>query len=189
MKKIIAAAALASAIAAGPAWAVLTVGQTAPDFTLTAYQDGQPRQFSLKSELAKGPVVLYFFPGAFTPGCNVEAQQFAENITEFTDVGVTVVGVTGYAGTTARSSPAEGGLQEAVRDFSKEHCNGKFPVIAADAAMIASYDTASTQRPTLSSRTSYVIGQDGKIAYEHTDPAPDSHITETLAAVHRLHGH
>lgn len=188
MKKMFVAAAAAVALA-GPAFAALTVGQTAPDFTLTAYEAGNPSQFNLKNALKTGPVVLYFFPGAFTPGCNIEAQQFAARIDDFKAAGAKVVGVTGFAGTTARATPAAANetLQDAVRDFSKEHCNGKFPVVAATPEMLASYGTQNATRPNMSSRTSYVIAKDGKVTLAYTNNAPNEHITETLKAVHALH--
>lgn len=185
MKKYLAMAALATTVAAAPAWAALTAGATAPDFTLTAYKAGVATQFDLSAELEKGPVVLYFFPGAYTPGCNVEAQQFAESIAQFRAAGAQVVGVTGGFGSAAAESEFSN-LNDAVQAFSETHCNGEFPVIAADAAVINNYDVALTQRPGWSNRTSFVIGQDGKIKLSHTDARPDSHITETLEAVNGL---
>ncbi len=187
MNRMLVTAAFVAAAIAGPALAAsLATGATAPDFKLTAYENGNPSTFSLKDQLKKGPVVLYFFPGAYTPGCNVEAQAFAAKIDDFKAAGAQVVGVTGYAGTSARTLPVEGGLNEAVRDFSKTHCNGKFPVVAADAAVIAAYGVANTQRPTMSDRTSFVISKDDKIVLAHTDPLPNSHIDLTLKEVQDL---
>ncbi len=187
-RMFITAAAVAVAIA-GPALAAsLGVGASAPDFNLTAYKKGNPFQFNLKNELKKGPVVLYFFPGAYTAGCNIEAQAFAARIADFRAAGAQVVGVTGGFGKTAKADQTKdyASLNEAVADFSKTHCNGEFPVVAADAKIIADYGVPLTQRPGWSDRTSFVIGKDDKIVLAHTDPAPNSHITDSLKAVQDL---
>lgn len=169
MKPFVLAAALA-AVLATPAWAALPVGANAPDISATAYQDGKPVAFSLKQALKKGPVVLYFFPAAYTGGCNIEAQEFARSIADFKAAGATVIGVTG--GNTNR-----------LADFSKEHCNGKFPVAAASAATIKAYDAAMPIKANMSSRTSYVIGRNGKIIGVHSEASPLGHIASTLAVV------
>lgn len=183
MKSFLAVAALCAVAISTPAWAALAVGAKAPDITAKAYENGNPSNFKLSEALKKGPVVLYFFPGAFTPGCNVEAQRFAAAIDQYKAAGAQVIGVTGGFGNTARTSKAEGGLDEAVRDFSKEHCNGKFPVAAVNLDTIKAYDVVLTQKPEWSNRTSYVIDKSGKIVFEFENLGPDGHVEKTLAAL------
>ena len=163
------AAAFAAAVAS-PAFAALAVGATAPTFAVTAYQAGAPVKFDLAQAVKKGPVVLYFFPAAYTGGCNIEAQEFARSIADFKAAGATVIGVTG--GNTNR-----------LADFSKEHCAGQFPVAAVSAATIKAYDVARSAEADTSNRTSYVIGTNGKIIGVHSEAGPLGHITSTLAVV------
>jgi len=185
MKRLVACAAALAFAATSPAWAALAVGGKAPEITGKVFENGVGSPFSLSAQLKKGPVVLFFFPGAFTAGCNVEAKAFADNIDKFKAAGATVVGVTSYFGTTARTSANQGGLEQAVADFSKEHCNGKFPVAAVTPDTVKAYDVVlqATGGNTIANRTSYVIGKDGKIAYEFTEMAPMNHIEKTLAAL------
>src|SRR5580658_289625 len=91
MKRLIATLAMLSCAAA--ATAALKVGDKAPDFTTQASLAGKAFDFSLASALKKGPVVLYFYPAAFTPGCTVEAHEFAEATEKFNAMGATVIGV------------------------------------------------------------------------------------------------
>ena len=156
--------------ASSPAFAALSVGAAAPTFSTTAYQAGKPVAFDLKTALKKGPVVLYFFPAAYTGGCNIEAQEFARSIADFRAAGATVIGVTG--GNTNR-----------LADFSKEHCAGEFPVAAASADTIRAYDVGRSADATTSNRTSYVIGKNGKIIGVHSEAGPLGHISSTLAVV------
>jgi peroxiredoxin len=186
MNRVVAIAALAAAALSTPALAALPVGSKAPAISAKAYENGNPSNFDLSQALKKGPVVLYFFPGAFTPGCNVEAQQFAAAIDKYKAAGAQVVGVTGGFGTSARTSKAEGGLDEAVRDFSKEHCNGKFPVAAVTADTIKAYNVELTQRPGWSNRTSYVIDKSGNVVLAFENLSPEGHVDKTLAAVQGL---
>lgn len=153
--------------------AALPVGAAAPAFSATAYQAGKPVRFDLKQALKKGPVVLYFFPAAYTGGCNIEAQEFARSIADFKAAGATVIGVTG-------------GNKDRLADFSKEHCAGQFPVAAASAETIKAFDAAMPARAEMSSRTSYVIARNGKIAGVHSAMSPLGHITSTLAVVKSL---
>ena len=85
--------ALAAALIAIPVYAALPNGAKAPDFTTEASLAGKTFKFSLTDALKKGPVVLYFYPAAFTPGCTVEAHQFAEATAQFKALGATVIGV------------------------------------------------------------------------------------------------
>ena len=166
---------IACALAA-PAFGALKQGDTAPDFSAPAFLAGEPFTFHLADALKQGPVVVYFFPSAHTPGCNIEAHQFSAAIDKFKAAHATVIGVT--AGNTSELS-----------DFSKEteHCSGKFAVAAdAGAAIAKQYDALLTKKPEWSDRTSYVISQDGKIAHVYSAMSPDGHVKETLEAVNAL---
>lgn len=162
-------AALAFAIAT-PSFAALKVGDPAPDFQLPAATNGQVHTFSLKAALKKGPVVVYFYPKAFTGGCSLEAHEFSEAMPKFKAKHVTVVGVSGD------------GI-DILKKFSAETCAGKFPV-AADPDAVASiqYDAKIDFTP-MANRISYVVGQDGKIAFVHDDPDAATHVSSLLAAV------
>jgi peroxiredoxin len=169
-------AALGAATLAIPAQAALDVGAKAPDFTAPAYLAGEPFTFRLADALAKGPVVVYFFPAAHTPGCNIEAHLFSEAIDQFKAQGASVIGVT--AGNT-----------DQLADFSKEteHCGGKFPVAAdAGAKIAAEYDAVLAKKPEWSDRTSYAVAQDGRIVAVHSDLSPDRLVKDMLEAVTTL---
>jgi peroxiredoxin len=170
------AAALAAAVAT-PALAELKRGATAPDFSAPAYLAGQPFNFKLADALKKGPVVVYFFPAAHTKGCNLEAHLFSEAVDQFKAEKATVIGVTA-------------GNVDQLADFSKEteHCGGKFPVAADPGAKIArQYDAILSMKPDWSSRTSYVIAQNGQIASVYSALDPSDHVNQTLTAVKALH--
>ena len=168
---------LALALLSLPALAALKPGDKAPAFTAPAWQAGKPITFDLAAALKRGPVVLYFFPAAHTSGCNLEASLFSQAIDKFKAQGATVIGVTA-------------GKTDELAAFSSEteHCAGKFAVAADAGAKIAkSYDSVLAMKPDLSSRTSYVIAQDGTIAFVHDAMNPNLHVKETLAAVTALH--
>ena len=153
--------------------AALQKGVKAPDFTLSAALAGTPFNLSLKQTLKKGPVVLYFFPAAFTPGCTMEAHLFAEASDRFGKLGARVVGVTA-------------GNIDRVAEFSRSECRDKFAVAADPGAKVAAkYDTAvrGADQAMLSNRTSFVIAPDGTILLSYTDRSPQAHIEKTLAAV------
>jgi peroxiredoxin Q/BCP len=148
-------------------------GAKAPDFTLSAALAGKPVRLSLGQMLKKGPVVLYFFPAAFTPGCTMEAHLFAEASDDFTKLGARVVGVTA-------------GNIERVAEFSKSECRDKFAVAADPGATVAARYNAVMQRPDgtrLSNRTSFVIAPNGTILLRYTDSKPQAHVEKTMAAV------
>jgi peroxiredoxin Q/BCP len=166
----------ATGLAAVSAHAALATGATAPDFTAPAFLAGKPFTFKLDEALKKGPVVVYFFPAAFTKGCNIEAHLFAESADKFKAEGATLIGVT--AGNTDR-----------LGEFSKdtETCSGKFPLASdADLKIAASYKATLAMRPGWSDRTSFVIGKDHKIVLSYSDLKPDDHVAQTLAAVTKL---
>ena len=170
MKKLAAAAAIA-ALALTPAWAMLAVGAKAPDFTATASLGGQRFVFSLAKALQSGPVVLYFYPAAFTPGCTVEAHDFAEATDQFKQLGATVIGVSHDS-------------IETLDRFSLSECRSKFAVAAdPDQAIMTAYDSILLKRPALADRNSYVIAPDGTILSAYSDLSPDRHVGIALAAV------
>lgn len=156
----------------GIAVAALSTGTQAPDFTLQGAIGGEPMTFSLKDALQAGPVVLYFFPAAFTAGCTAEAHAFAEATDKFKSMHATVIGVTA-------------GNIDRVAEFSKVECRNKFAVAADPEAKIAALYDAQIQKEgrTLSSRTSFVIAPDGKILLSFTGQNPEEHIKKTMDAV------
>lgn len=169
-------AAVALIAIAAPATAALGPGAVAPDFTAKGAVAGKPITVNLKAQLKKGPVVLYFFPSAYTGGCNVEAKAFADSMDKFKAAGATVVGMTA-------------GKVDQLEKFSSEHCAGKFAVAAASDEVIRGYDVRLKNKdgtPTgITDRTSYVIAPNGKIIHAHTEMAPLNHIKLSLEAVEK----
>jgi len=171
MKRILAVVATLAVLGAAPALAALKVGGKAPDFALKAALAGKEFDFSLADALKKGPVVLYFFPAAFTPGCTLEAHEFAEATDKFAALGATVVGVTA-------------GNPDRVVEFSSVECRNKFAVAAdTDQRVIKAYDAVLKQKPEWSDRTSYVIAPDHTILMSYSDLNPDKHVDLALDAV------
>jgi peroxiredoxin len=169
MKRLLLSVVFASAIAL-PAHATMKVGDTAPDFTLQASLDGKQFTFSLADAEKKGPVVVYFYPKAFTKGCSIEAHEFAAAMDQFHMYGATVIGVSHDEIAT-------------LDKFSVSDCQSKFPVAAdTDGAVMKAWDT-TIPLTTYASRTSYVVNPDGKIIYTFTDMSPDHHVENTLNAV------
>jgi thioredoxin-dependent peroxiredoxin len=171
MKRIIAAAAIVAGMGVTVAHAALAVGAKAPDFAVKAALAGKEFDFSLTDALKKGPVVLYFFPAAFTPGCTVEAHDFAEATEKFAALGATVIGVTS-------------GNANRVTEFSSVECRNKFAVAAdPDQKVIKEYDAVLKQKPEYSDRTSYVIAPDHTVLMSYTDLNPDKHVDMAMDAV------
>jgi peroxiredoxin Q/BCP len=165
--------ALGGAVLAAPLYAALAPGAQAPDFTTQATLAGKPFTFSLADALKKGPVVLYFYPAAFTPGCTVEAHNFAEATDKFKAMGATVIGV-------SHDNIAT------LNNFSVSECRNKFAVAAdGDQKITKEYDAVLAQKPEYANRTSYVIAPNGKIIYEYTALDPDKHVENTMAAVEK----
>src|SRR5471030_1260918 len=161
------------ALAATSAWAALPDGHAAPDFTAQATLAGKPFTFSLADALKHGPVVLYFYPAAFTPGCTVEAHEFAEATDKFTALVATVIGVSHDS-------------IDTLNKFSVSECRNKFAVASdADQKITKEYDAVLAQKPEYANRTSYVIAPTGKIIYEYTAMDPDKHVANTMAAVEK----
>ena len=179
---------LVSILVAVPAFAALKQGDAAPAFTAQASLAGREFKFSLQDALKKGPVVVYFYPSAYTQGCNVQARTFSVNQEKFAAAGATVVGVS---------------LDSIKRlnDFSAdpEFCAGKFPVASdADGAIAKSYDLNVRQmaglkdtRGTevdhgLAERTTFVVTSDGKVAATIGGMSPTENVMKALEAVQQL---
>jgi thioredoxin-dependent peroxiredoxin len=162
--------------AATPAVAALPVGAKAPNFVTTGAIAGKPFQLSLKRELRKGPVVLYFYPKAFTKGCTLEARAFSEASADFRKAGARVIGMS------ADDLPT-------LKRFSVEECRNAFPVAIATAATIKAYDVAMPvvgKVTTMANRTSYVIDRNGRITFVHSKLDWSEHVQKKLAAVRAL---
>jgi len=158
------------------AMATLPVGAQAPAFSTQGALGGKDVAFDLRKALRKGPVVLYFYPKAFTQGCTLEAHAFAEATPEFAKYGATVIGMS------ADDLPT-------LRKFSTEECRSQFAVGTATPAVVKAYDVgfARPGAPAgLTNRTSYVIAPSGKIVFVHSDLDYRDHVKLTLDAVKRL---
>ena len=159
-------------VCASPAVAALKPGATAPDFTTPATLAGRPFTFKLADALKSGPVVLYFYPAAFTHGCTIEAHDFAEATARFKALGATVIGVSHDS-------------IDTLNKFSVSECRNKFAVASdADKKISRAYD-AQLLFTSMTNRTSYVIAPTGKIIYEYTSLDPDKHVENTLAAIEK----
>jgi peroxiredoxin len=166
--------ALAAAVAAPAAEAALKVGERAPDFATEAALGGQAFRFQLAEALAKGPVVVYFFPKAFTSVCTVEAHEFAEATPRFRELGATVIGVSNDD-------------IDTLKRFSVEACRNRFAVAAdAGAKVIRAYDAQWGFLPGIAGRISYVIDRSGRIAYALDSSNPQAHVARTLEVVEQL---
>lgn len=178
-----------------PAFAALTAGNRAPDFSAPASLAGKEFNFSLRAALNKGPVVVYFYPSAYTGGCDIEAHAFAQNKDQFTAAGATIIGV---------SEDSIARLDQFSADPS--YCAGRFPVASdPDGKIAASYGlTISDGKPGLKDvrgvdighgfieRETFVIGKDHKVVAAFSSKAdhlaPDAHVTKSLEAVQQLAG-
>jgi peroxiredoxin Q/BCP len=164
---LVAAAALL--ISGAPAVAALKDGAAAPVFSAQAALGGAVQEFALKEALAKGPVVLYFFPKAFTSGCTIEAHAFSDHIADFRKYGATVIGVSADDIDTQKK-------------FSTQECRSNFLVASDPGLKIArAYD--AVLMGSFANRTSYVIAPDGKIIETYTNLAPLGHIDNALDAL------
>lgn len=164
------------AVCTASALAALAVGDPAPDFTTDAALGGAAFKFSLAQTLKKGPVVLYFYPKAFTSGCTIEAHDFAEATAQFNALGATVVGVSNDS-------------IDTLKKFSVEACRDKFAVAADTGARIMKqYDAALWVKPDMADRISYVISPQGRVLYVFSSMSPDKHVENTLQAVEKWRG-
>jgi thioredoxin-dependent peroxiredoxin len=180
---------LLASVAAVPALAALNVGDAAPDFKTEASLAGKEFTFSLKDALKKGPVVVYFYPSAYTGGCNIQAHTFAVNIDKFHAAGATVIGV------------SLDSIQR-LKDFSADpqYCAGKFPTASdADGAISKSYalkvaDAHAGAKDTrgieighgFAERTTFIVTPDGKISATIGGLAPADNVDKALEAVQQL---
>jgi peroxiredoxin len=170
--RFLTASLIAASLSATPALAALQTGVTAPDFTAMATQGGNEFSFHLADALKKGPVVLYFYPAAFTSGCTEEAHEFAEAMPQFAALHATVIGV------------SMDGIDK-LKKFSVSECRSKFPVASDKSGAIShEYDSVMIGMLGLASRTSYVIAPDGKVIYAYSAMNPTKHVANTMAAVH-----
>jgi peroxiredoxin len=172
MRKFLFALAAFSLVAT-PTTAALKAGATAPDFTTTGAVGGKEFRLHLADQLKRGPVVLYFFPKAFTSGCTAEAHAFSEAIGDFHKAGAQVIGMSADNLAT-------------LKDFSTKECRSAFPVAPATPAIQKAYDVAWAEHPGITTRTSYVIDRSGKIVMVHDDLDFSQHVARTLAAVKAL---
>jgi peroxiredoxin len=164
----------AFALAATPALAALKVGDKAPDFTAPATLGGKEFTFHLAEALKHGPVVVYFYPAAFTTGCTVEAHDFAAAMPQYQAMGASVIGVSADDIAT-------------LNRFSVSECQSKFPVAAdGDRHIMKGYDAAMGFLTGVANRTSYVVSPDGRIAFAYNNFDPEGHVSKTLKAVKDL---
>jgi len=192
MKKLLLGVAF-SALFAAPSFAALKVGDTAPDFTATASIGGKDVTFHLNEALRKGPVVVYFYPSAYTGGCDLEAHTFAENKDKFDTAGASIIGVSADN-------------LDRLNQFSADpnFCAGKFPVASDESLKIAkSYDLATTPAKEgakdvrgveighgFIERVTFVVGKDGRIVSVMSSKddgiKPDEHVYKSLAMVEKM---
>ena len=172
MRKFLFGLAAVSLIGA-PAFGALKNGTRAPDFTTTGAVGGKEFKLHLADQLKKGPVVLYFFPKAFTSGCTAEAHAFSESIGKFKKAGAQVVGMSADD-------------LKTLHDFSIKECRSAFPVATATPEIQKEYDVSWAEHPGLTTRTSYVIDRSGKIIMVHDDLDFSQHVAKTLAAVEAM---
>jgi peroxiredoxin Q/BCP len=153
------------------AYAALDIGDSAPDFTTEAALGGSVYRFSLAESLKKGPVVLYFFPAAYSEGCSLEAHYFADAVAQFKALGASVVGVSGDD-------------IETLSKFSVQACQSRFPVASDQTqAVMKSFDAVMQTRPEYANRISYLIAPNGIIVYHYMSLNPTKHVENTLAAL------
>lgn len=154
--------------------AALDIGEPVPRFTAAAALGGKAFRYSLADGLAKGPVVVYFFPSADSNACSIEAHAFAEAIDQFTALGASVIGVSADS-------------IEVLQKFSVQSCNSRFPVASDESrAVISGFDAVMQTRPDFANRLSYVIAPDGKVAYYYLNLNPDRHVEKMLAALRAM---
>lgn len=174
-----------------PAWAALKEGDVAPDFKLQASLAGKAFSYALKDALKKGPVVVYFYPSAYTGGCNIQAHTFAVNVDKFAAAGASIVGV------------SLDSIQR-LNDFSAdpEYCAGKIPVASDAGGKVAkAFDLAVNDIPAgrkdtrgveidhaRVERTTFIVTPDGKVAATIGDLPPAANVEKALEVVQGLAG-
>ena len=171
MLRLIALFAVLGSFLATPAVAALKPGDLAPNFEAQASLGGNVFTFSLANALKSGPVVLYFYPAAFTEGCTIEAHDFADAMDAYHALGATVIGVSHDK-------------IDTLNRFSVSECRSKFAVAAdEDQSIMKSYDAVLAIMPKYANRVSYVIAPSGRILYAYTSLDPDKHVANTLNAL------
>ena len=187
MKKQLVIGLMAAALCATPAFAALKAGDTAPNFTASGSLGGKDFHFDLKNALKKGPVVVYFYPSAYTGGCDLEAHTFAEQSDQFAKAGITIIGV---------SADDLGRLKQFSAD--PQFCAGKFPIVSdADTKIAQSYNLSVSEHPgakdvnqveinhAFIERVTFVVGKDGKIiatlSSKDDKLTPPEHVEKSLA--------
>ena len=154
-----------------PATAALDIGESAPPFVTQAALGGTVYNFSLAESLKNGPVVLYFFPAAYSEGCSIEAHDFAEATDEFKAMGASVIGVSGDD-------------IQTLAKFSVQVCQSKFPVASDKTqSIMKSYDAVMQTRPEYANRVSYVIAPNGTVISQYMSLNPTKHVEKTLGAL------
>lgn len=188
MKKLLIST-LAAGVLAVPVQAALEAGAQAPVFSAQASLDGEEFTFSLQEALDKGPTVVYFYPSAYTRGCNVQAHTFAINMDKFTEAGATVVGVSLDS-------------IERLNDFSADpdYCAGKLAVVSdANGSIAQSYELdvrearegAKDTRGVdighgFAERTTFIVDSDGSIAGTVGGVSPEENVMQSLALIEQL---
>jgi len=173
MRKHLILVALVGSLVAPASFAMLKPGDRAPDFSTQASLGGKVFRFSLAEALKQGPVVLYFYPAAFTTGCTIEAHDFAEATDAYRALGATVIGV-------SRDDI------DTLNRFSVSECRSKFAVAAdSDRSIMKSYDAVLAIKPEYADRVSYVIAPDGRIIYAYQSLNPEKHVANTLDALRK----
>ncbi len=188
MKSVLAALALSAALAQ-PASAALKEGAKAPEFTAPASLAGKEYKFSLKDALKKGPVVVYFYPAAYTGGCNLQAHTFSENADKFAAAGASIIGV------------SLDGIERLNRfSADPQYCAGKIPVASDPGGKIAkSYDLrVSDAKPGakdtqgeeighgFAERTTFIVMPNGKVAATIGNMSPAENVQKSLETVQQL---
>ncbi|QSA96429.1 peroxiredoxin [Methylococcus sp. EFPC2] len=188
MKRLLLACLISNAFALS-ANAALKEGDAAPDFKAQASLAGKAFDFSLQDTLKKGPVVVYFYPSAYTGGCNIQAHTFAVNYDKFAAAGATVIGVS---------------LDSISRlnDFSAdpEYCAGKVAVASdADGKIAKAYDIAVKEAAPgrkdtrgvdidhgFAERTTFIVTPDGKVAATIGGIKPAENVEKSLEVVQKI---
>jgi len=190
MKRVLAGLVLSGALVL-PALAALKEGDKAPEFTAPASLAGKEFSFSLKDSLKKGPVVVYFYPAAFTGGCNTQAHTFSENSDKFAAAGASIIGVSLDKIATLNQFSAD-----------PQYCAGKIAVASdPDGKIARSYDlqvrdakpgAKNTRGDEIdhgfAERTTFVVTPDGKVAATIGSLAPAENVAKALETVQHLKG-
>jgi len=190
MKVVLAGLVLSGALAQ-PAFAALKQGDKAPDFTAPASLAGKEFNFALKDALKKGPVVVYFYPAAFTGGCNLQAHAFSENSDKFAAAGASIIGVSLDKIATLNQFSAD-----------PQYCAGKIPVASdADGKIAKSYDLQVREAKPgakntrgdeidhgFAERTTFVVTPSGTVAATISNLSPADNVAKALEAVQQVKG-